>query len=90
MKSRAFTDPLIPGHFGRFPSVRNRDKTKTFPKLIQSKALYTPRILRTMIGGLRAYSGVGRLMSLKSRAFTDPWIHVHFGHFALGAQPRQD
>ena len=29
MKSRAFTDPLIPGHFGQFPSVRNRDKTKT-------------------------------------------------------------
>ena len=77
-----------------FQSVLPRCATETrlrhVSKLIQSKAMYTIRILRTLIGGLRAYGGVGRLKSLISRAFTDPWIIGHFGHLALGAQPRQD
>jgi hypothetical protein len=51
------------------------------PKLIQSKAKYKSRVSRTLIGGLRPYDGVERLKSLKSRAFTDPWIPGHIGQF---------
>ena len=80
--------------YRRFRSFRLRRATKTglrlIPKSIQSKAMYKPRVSRTLIGGLRAYGGVGRLKSLKSRAVTDPLIPGHFGQFSLGAQPRQD
>ena len=33
--------------------------------------MYKPRVSRTLIGGLRAYVGVGRLKSLKSRVFAE-------------------
>ena len=49
------------------------------------------RVSRTLIGGLRAYGGVGKLLkSLKSMAVTDPLIPGHFGQYSLGEQPRQD
>ena len=69
--------------------MRNRDKTKTYLELVQSKAMHRPRVLLTLIGGVRAYGGVGSLESMKSRAYTDPWIPGLFGQSSLGAQPRQ-
>ena len=47
--------------------------------------MYKKLVLRTLIGDLRAYGGVGRLMSLKSSVFMDPMIPGNFGNFALGA-----
>ena len=72
------------------PRCANETTVRLVPKIFQSKATYEPWIFRSLIGGLRAYGGVGRLKSLVSRAFTDPWIIGHFGQFPLGAQPRRD
>ena len=59
-----------------FRSVLPRCATETrlshVPKLIQSKAMYEPMILRTLIGGMRAYGGVGRLKSFKKQGFHRP------------------
>ena len=62
----------------------------TVLKLIQSKAIYKPRVSRILIGGVRAYGGVGRLKSLSSTVNTDPLIPGHSGQFPLGAQLSQD
>ena len=66
-----------------FRAVLPRCTTETriilVPKLNQSKAMHEPWGSRILIGGLRAYGGVGRLKSLKSRAVADPWIIGHFG-----------
>ena len=67
-----------------------KTRSRPVPKLIQSKTMYMPWVLRTMIGGSRAYGDVGRLKSLKRTVITDRWIPGYFGQFALGAQPRQD
>ena len=72
------------------PQCATETRLRLVPKVIQFKAMYEPWILRTLIGGLRAYSGVEILKSFKSRATTDPLIPGHFGQFSLGAQPRQD
>ena len=76
-----------------FHAVRPECATKTrlrpVPKLIPSKAVYKRLVSHTLIAGLRAYGGVGRRKSLKSRAFTDPWLPAHFGQFACGAHPGQ-
>ena len=62
-----------------FRSVRPRCATKTsktpFPKLIQSKAIYKPRVLDTLIRGFRAYGGVGRLVH-KTRVLCH-WAVLH-------------
>ena len=77
-----------------FRSVPPRCATKTrirpVLKLIQSKEMYKVCVSCTLIGGLRAFAGVGRLKSLERRGFTDPWIPDHFSQFVLGAHPRQD
>ena len=67
------------------PRCANETRLRAVPNLIQSKAMYKPRVSRTLIGGLHAYDGVGRLKSVKSRAVTDPLIPGHFGQFSLGA-----
>ena len=72
------------------PRCATETRLRLDPKFIQSKAMCELWILCTLNRGLRAFGGVGRLKSLISRAFTDQWIIGHFGHFALGAQPRHD
>ena len=92
LKSRAVTGPIdSPPFWSVLFWCATETRLRPVPKLIHSKAMYTPWVLHTLSGGLSAYqgtpksSGVGRLMSLKSRAFTDPLIHGHFGLFVLGA-----
>ena len=62
----------------QFQSVSPRCATKTtlrpVPTLIQSKVTSESKVSRTLIGGLRAYGGVGRLKPLKRRVFTDPFF----------------
>ena len=72
------------------PSMRNQDQTKIFPEVESVQGNVKVRVSRTLTEVFSAYGGVGRLKSLKSRAFTDPLIIVHFGHFPLVARPRQD
>ena len=88
---KGFHGPIDSRPYLAVPSrCATKSRLRPVPKLIQSKAMYNVRVSLTLIGCFRAYGGVGRLKSLKRRAFTDPSIIGHFGHFALGAQPRHD
>ena len=88
---KVFTDQWIDWTFRSFrPSVRMQDNIKPVLKVIQSKAMYEPRLSRTLIVFLRVRGGVRTPKVAQIRVFTDQWIPGHFGHFVLGSHARQD
>jgi hypothetical protein len=57
--------------------------------MIQLKAMYNPRLLGNLIGGLRVVGGLGQPRVAIITTFTDQWIPGHFGHIVLGSHSRQ-